>query len=522
MCLKEGDTTMTQIPNPLYRFNFSTSGGTISTQDWALVNGSFQITFWDRWTCRNPDDSNNSNSNTNAMNQALNQEREGLVGTMFNLMYLNAYKDYRMFSNHSTQTGLASGSIEGFHDQYHGIIGGSAGHMSFPPIAAFDPVFWLHHCNVDRLLAIWQTINKTIWWPSDLDNSEPDSTTSLTPFRHTAGDTDWWTSDLSRNCTDFGYTYPDLDITDSDALVQDIGRRYNWSRQGFFRPGVEPKAPSDMDVLNVTNAAPFAANGSAVPNQLSAGVMTTATSHSLAADSAGAFTVAERSTVGVASATASNPAPVAQATTVGEDKMRSKDQDPLTEPEPKFPEGSTVIRNWYVDSEAKRMALKGTFTIYFFVGPFDDIPSAYKSAPSFAGTAHFFIAPPQACDNCKKQGEAGAIVANTTMITPILHDYVNKGHGDLRLASLEPDDVTQFLIENLRWRVLKVRGPDDQTQELTPVDTTTIEGFKIHVNSDVSYLEEESYLPVSVAQESYDFVAEKIIEKESSSRTVSS
>jgi tyrosinase len=79
------------------------------------------------------------------MNQDLNQEREGLVGTMFNLLTIGDYKDYRMFSNHSTQSRLARGSVEGFHDQYHGIIGGFAGHMSYPPIAAFDPVFWLHH-----------------------------------------------------------------------------------------------------------------------------------------------------------------------------------------------------------------------------------------------------------------------------------------------------------------------------------------------------------------------------------------
>jgi hypothetical protein len=41
--LKEEDTNLTQIPNPLYRFNFLASGG-ISTQDWALVNQGFNVT----------------------------------------------------------------------------------------------------------------------------------------------------------------------------------------------------------------------------------------------------------------------------------------------------------------------------------------------------------------------------------------------------------------------------------------------------------------------------------------------
>ncbi|RAL58966.1 hypothetical protein DID88_009257 [Monilinia fructigena] len=32
------------------------------------------------------------------------------------------------------------------------------GHMSAPDYAAFDPLFWLHHTNVDRQFAIWQAL----------------------------------------------------------------------------------------------------------------------------------------------------------------------------------------------------------------------------------------------------------------------------------------------------------------------------------------------------------------------------
>lgn len=31
--------------------------------------------------------------------------------------------------------------------------------MGFPEVAAFDPVFWLHHANVDRLFAMWQALH---------------------------------------------------------------------------------------------------------------------------------------------------------------------------------------------------------------------------------------------------------------------------------------------------------------------------------------------------------------------------
>jgi tyrosinase len=39
------------------------------------------------------------------------------------------------------------------HNTAHGFIGG---HMSSPAVSPNDPVFWLHHANVDRLWANWQ------------------------------------------------------------------------------------------------------------------------------------------------------------------------------------------------------------------------------------------------------------------------------------------------------------------------------------------------------------------------------
>jgi tyrosinase len=33
--------------------------------------------------------------------------------------------------------------------------------MGLLDLSAFDPVFWLHHSNVDRLFAIWQALNPT-------------------------------------------------------------------------------------------------------------------------------------------------------------------------------------------------------------------------------------------------------------------------------------------------------------------------------------------------------------------------
>ncbi|MGH8001222.1 MAG: tyrosinase family protein, partial [Brasilonema sp.] len=48
-----------------------------------------------------------------------------------------------------------TGQLENLpHDVIHVNIGG-AGWMSDPRLAARDPIFWLHHCNIDRLWEQW-------------------------------------------------------------------------------------------------------------------------------------------------------------------------------------------------------------------------------------------------------------------------------------------------------------------------------------------------------------------------------
>jgi hypothetical protein len=50
--------------------------------------------------------------------------------------------------------GLASGNQ--MHNGMHGWVGGQNGQMSKPAWSPFDPFFYLHHCNIDRLWAMWQ------------------------------------------------------------------------------------------------------------------------------------------------------------------------------------------------------------------------------------------------------------------------------------------------------------------------------------------------------------------------------
>jgi len=53
------------------------------------------------------------------------------------------------------------------HNQIHfavgGVIGETAGAMADVPTAAFDPIFWVHHSNIDRLWAEWVCLPGKEW-----------------------------------------------------------------------------------------------------------------------------------------------------------------------------------------------------------------------------------------------------------------------------------------------------------------------------------------------------------------------
>lgn len=70
---------------------------------------------------------------------------------------LNNYHDFQR--GMESGAGLPAGNAQ-MHNGMHGFIGGSSGgtlgHMSHPEASPFDPFFYLHHCNIDRLWAMWQ------------------------------------------------------------------------------------------------------------------------------------------------------------------------------------------------------------------------------------------------------------------------------------------------------------------------------------------------------------------------------
>ena len=114
-------------------------------------------------------------------------------------------------------TSSQGGSLEYIHNLVHGVVGGR-GHMSDTSTSAFDPIFWLHHANVDRLFAMWQILNPESWIVPSANtagtfalppNSIESGSTPLRPFR-TSDDASFITSNLARSTRTFGYSYPQL------------------------------------------------------------------------------------------------------------------------------------------------------------------------------------------------------------------------------------------------------------------------------------------------------------------------
>ncbi|GJD05139.1 tyrosinase [Colletotrichum higginsianum] len=80
------------------------------------------------------------------------------------------------------------------------------------PAAAFDPIFYMHHCNIDRLFAIWQVLHENSWFK---DVKGPPATDSLTPFHHNQAD--YFDSNRARTWLNLGYQYDVLQRDDHET-----------------------------------------------------------------------------------------------------------------------------------------------------------------------------------------------------------------------------------------------------------------------------------------------------------------
>ena len=83
-----------------------------------------------------------------------------------------------------------SAALEGIHNSGHVWVGGSMGSI---PTAPCDPVFWMHHAEIDRIWAVWQAANPGLHPPL------AGTAAVMDPWPETETDT--------RDITALGYAY---------------------------------------------------------------------------------------------------------------------------------------------------------------------------------------------------------------------------------------------------------------------------------------------------------------------------
>ncbi|TGZ77648.1 Di-copper centre-containing protein, partial [Ascodesmis nigricans] len=203
-----------EIANPLYSYRFYSDRFTEDfTGPFARIPN----------TARQPD-RNSGVSRHDRVQAALSagfRARRQNTYNVFSVDNFNAATN-RAFRSNSTPGNLVS--IESIHDEVHNAVGGQYGHMSYLEYSGFDPIFWLHHSNVDRIIAMYQAVHPgrgvepqaatmNFANPMPSPGEEEDDLTPLRPFYDRTGR--FYTSrDMisASSIFDFGYSYPEIPV----------------------------------------------------------------------------------------------------------------------------------------------------------------------------------------------------------------------------------------------------------------------------------------------------------------------
>ncbi|KAJ7022230.1 photo-regulated tyrosinase [Mycena alexandri] len=352
----------------------------------------------------------------------------------FKLLTADSMRTWDAFSNNSASPdGGGSNSLEAIHDDIHSYIGGfdvpikMQGHMAEIPLSSFDPIFWLHHANVDRLLSLWSAMNRGVWVPTTGGPSYPgtwtiganttvDENTDLTPFwkdanhsAYTPGSTDIMTDSL-------GYTYPEFNDLRNDTPPQVQAAIETFVQQKYGPPKSSIAVPvplvSGRPAIVSKDGHFFISSGPVVAG--AQGATAKVILRPLITSNNGHYFI---------SSTAA------------------------ADPHTKIPEPPTaqLLHEWSVRVRVEKFALQGSFSIVFFLGPVPAKAQEWHTSPSFAGArAIFSNSNLVGCGNCRVQARAAFIVEG----------FVHLNIARPELAAMDPEAVKAYLREHLSWRVL--------------------------------------------------------------------
>lgn len=159
-------------------------------------------------------------------------------------------------------SGGTNGALEASpHNFVHGMVGGERriqttaipGLMSHPWTAALDPIFWLHHANIDRLWEVWRTraqhhveptAGNWLKGPADRAFEMPSPSGAFQKFNASQM--------LDTRAPGLDYEYDD--ITDpllampmrTISRLQKFGLDFSTDRNSFLVTIVDPNAPTEL------------------------------------------------------------------------------------------------------------------------------------------------------------------------------------------------------------------------------------------------------------------------------------
>ncbi|KAI0136498.1 hypothetical protein BJ170DRAFT_677371 [Xylariales sp. AK1849] len=412
----DGPNGIQTIGNPLFSYTFKPLNAS------AFVDYPFM--FWNETKRRPiPFTGINATSNNSWVAKTMDTHLSNYQQRLYNLFA--SYGDYATWSNEAWIPDDNNGtydSVESLHDTIHLDLGGDFGHMAIIAYSSFDPVFFLHHANVDRIFAMWQLVYNNSYVGSmpavlatrtisvgDVQTSKTD----LTPFFF--NETKFWDSDQVRDHKVFGYSYAEVTSGNRSETIAAINRMYtDYSPATMFTQ----RKHSARILQDVRDGEIVGAHG------VSGG----------AGFSGAKDLVWDRESP--------HPPPV-----------------------------ELILKNgsyheWVANIHVNKHALNASFQIYLFFGVIQEEPSAWEFAYNLVGNMGVF-----AGNYTIHANTSGQQISGTVPLTSALVGRVSS--GDLR--SLEPENVEPFLRQYLGFRIAADKG--------SAVQAENVEGLGISIIS---------------------------------------
>lgn len=422
--------TLRLLHNPLYSYQF--------TSDWATRTVQTEM----RWPAtaawaeskRCPDANGNNH-------QEIANAQIATVAKSFKTSTFDALTNVTNFDQFTTQAWRpkqpvkAYSSVEGMHNTIHDYTGTNDsvdqnkqyGNMSDVQASSFDPIFWLHHANCDRLVAIWQAMNPNCTideFPSQTDRfvrrsgAVEGGTSNLEPWHKSAAHSmaDYYVANDTKELIstfDGGYYYPEtpLDLLKKpDQMKTYVTQQvYKLYAPASLRPPAQKLARNAaINTKSVNRAGPNGDHDNSSPP--------TNVRHHQESAPAHDGTSASHS---------------------GSGASHSASHDTY---------------HWQVFLRVKNFALPGTWGIHIFLGELPSSTADWLLSDARVGTVTMLSNQSrQNCANCVAQAEDGVLVTGSVPLNEALEER-DVDVGDTRA-------VVAYLKNNLSWRAVKVSRP---------------------------------------------------------------